>query len=125
LVPTDRLYTEEHLWLKEEGDRLRIGLTEYGQGELGDVVYLDPPAVGEKITVKTAMASIESTKAVSDLLAPVTGEVVEVNDELQFNPELINQDPYGKGWIILVEPVRSWKDAKLLTAKEYAGLIGE
>ena len=103
MIPSDLKYTSDHEWVRAEGDRATIGITEYAQKELGDVVYVDLPAVGERIKAKAGMGSIESVKAVSDIYAPVTGEVVAVNEELQFNPELVNRDPYGKGWIAVIE----------------------
>lgn len=125
MIPSDLKYTSDHEWVRAEGDRATIGITEYAQKELGDVVYVDLPAVGEKIKAKAGMGSIESVKAVSDIYAPVTGEVVAVNEELQFNPELVNQDPYGKGWIAVIEIADGEELNKLLTAEEYQQLIGE
>ncbi|HHT06478.1 MAG TPA: glycine cleavage system protein GcvH [Hydrogenispora sp.] len=125
MIPSDLKYTSDHEWVRAEGDRATIGITEYAQKELGDVVYVDLPAVGERIKAKAGMGSIESVKAVSDIYAPVTGEVVAVNEELQFNPELVNQDPYGKGWIAVIEIADGEELNKLLTAEEYQQLIGE
>jgi glycine cleavage system H protein len=125
MIPSDLKYTSDHEWVRAEGDRATIGITEYAQKELGDVVYVDLPAVGERIKAKAGMGSIESVKAVSDIYAPVTGEVVAVNEELQFNPELVNQDPYGKGWIAVIEIADDEELKKLLTAEEYQQLIGE
>ncbi len=125
MIPSDLKYTSDHEWVRAEGDRATIGITEYAQKELGDVVYVDLPAVGERIKAKAGMGSIESVKAVSDIYAPVTGEVVAVNEELQFNPELVNQDPYGKGWIAVIEIADDEELKKLLTAEEYQKLIGE
>lgn len=124
MIPSDLKYTSDHEWVRAEGDRATIGITEYAQKELGDVVYVDLPAVGERIKAKAGMGSIESVKAVSDIYAPVTGEVVAVNEELQFNPELVNQDPYGKGWIAVIEFADDQELEKLLTAEEYQKLIG-
>lgn len=124
MIPSDLKYTPDHEWVKEEGDRARVGITEYAQKELGDVVYVDLPAVGEKIKAKAGMGSIESVKAVSDIYAPLTGEVLAVNEDLQFNPELVNQDPYGKGWIAEIEIADPEELKKLLTAEEYRKLIG-
>ena len=125
MIPSDLKYTSDHEWVRAEGDRATIGITEYAQKELGDVVYVDLPAVGERIKAKAGMGSIESVKAVSDIYAPVTGEVVAVNEELQFNPELVNQDPYGKGWIAVIEIADGEELNKLLTAEEYQQLIVE
>lgn len=125
MVPSDLKYTSEHEWIRVEGDRATVGITDYAQKELGDVVYVDLPAVGEKIKAKAEMGSVESVKAVSDIYAPLTGEIMAVNEELQFNPELVNQDPYGKGWIAEIEIANPEELQKLLTAEEYRKLIGE
>lgn len=125
MVPSDLKYTPEHEWVKVEGDRATVGVTEYAQKELGDVVYVELPALGEKVKAKAEMGSIESVKAVSDIYAPLTGEILEVNDELQFSPELVNQDPYEKGWIAVVEITSADELKNLLTAQEYQKLIGE
>ncbi|NLW59405.1 MAG: glycine cleavage system protein GcvH [Firmicutes bacterium] len=125
MVPSDLKYTSEHEWVRVEGDRATVGITDYAQKELGDVVYVDLPAVGEKIKAKAEMGSVESVKAVSDIYAPLTGEIMAVNEELQFNPELVNQDPYGKGWIAEIEIANPEELQKLLTAEEYRKLIGE
>jgi len=125
MIPSDLKYTPDHEWVREKGDRATVGITEYAQKELGDVVYVELPAIGEKVKAKTEMGSIESVKAVSDIYAPLSGEVLAVNEELQFNPELVNQDPYGKGWIAEIEIANPEELQKLLTAEEYRKLIGE
>ncbi|NLW56121.1 MAG: glycine cleavage system protein GcvH [Firmicutes bacterium] len=125
MVPSNLKYTSEHEWIQVENNRVRVGITEYAQAELGDVVYVELPAVNEKIKVKAGMGSIESVKAVSDVYAPVSGEIIEVNDELQHSPELINQDPYGKGWIAVIEVSNPDELNNLLTAQEYQELVGE
>ncbi|HBL36332.1 MAG TPA: glycine cleavage system protein GcvH [Firmicutes bacterium] len=125
MVPSDLKYTPEHEWVKVEGERATVGITEYAQKELGDVVYVELPALGEKVKAKAGMGSIESVKAVSDIYAPLTGEILEVNDELQFSPELVNQDPYEKGWIAVIEVTVANELDNLITAEEYQNLIGE
>jgi glycine cleavage system H protein len=125
MVPSNLKYTSEHEWVKVEGDRATVGITEYAQKELGDVVYVELPALGEKVKAKAGMGSIESVKAVSDIYAPLTGEILEVNDELQFSPELVNQDPYEKGWIAVIEVSSADELNDLITAQEYQELIGE
>lgn len=125
MVPSNLKYTEDHEWVRVETDRVVMGITEYAQEELGDVVYVDLPAVGEKVKAKETIASIESVKAVSDIFAPISGEVLEVNDDLQHSPELINQEPYEKGWIAEIEVTDADELEKLLSAKEYQKLIGE
>ncbi|HEY8392415.1 MAG TPA: glycine cleavage system protein GcvH [Capillibacterium sp.] len=125
MVPSALKYTTEHEWVKVEGKRVTVGITAYAQKELGDVVYVELPAVGEKVKSKASMGSIESVKAVSDVYAPLSGEIIEVNDDLQFNPELVNQDPYGKGWIAVIEMADPDELKDLLSAEAYQKLTGE
>jgi glycine cleavage system H protein len=113
-VPVELKYTREHEWAKVEGDRARIGITAFAQEQLGDVVFVELPKVGAKVTAMKTFGVVESVKAVSDLFAPLSGEVVEVNAELPQKPEVVNADPYGKGWMIVV---------KLSNAKEWDGLM--
>lgn len=102
-VPDDLKYTAEHEWARVDGSTIRVGITDYAQEALGDVVYVSLPEVGAKISQGDAFGEVESTKSVSDLYAPVTGTVTARNDELETRPELINSDPYGSGWIIEIE----------------------
>jgi len=125
LLPKDLKYTSEHEWVKIEEGRVIVGITEYAQNELGDVVFVDLPGVGEKVTVKSVMATIESVKAVSEIYAPVSGEIMETNDDLEHSPELVNQDPYGKGWIAVIEPSNLNELKELMNDSAYAALIGE
>lgn len=125
MIPSDLKYTKEHEWVKIEKNRVVMGITNYAQQELGDVVYIDLPGVGEKVKQNTLLTTIESVKAVSDIFAPVSGEVVEVNEELQHSPELINQDPYGKGWIAIIEIDDPEELKNLLTPDAYQKHIGE
>lgn len=125
MLPKDLKYTSEHEWVKIEDDRVIVGITDFAQKELGDVVFVDLPATGEKVKIKEAMATIESIKAVSEIFAPLSGEVMEVNDTLEHSPELVNQDPYGKGWIVVIEPEDVKEIEKLLTPDAYGELIGE
>ena len=113
-VPADLRYTKEHEWAKLEGDRVRIGITAFAQEQLGDVVFVELPKVGAKITAMKTFGVVESVKAVSDLFAPLSGEVVEINAELPKKPEVVNADPYGKGWMIVI---------KLTNPKEWDGLM--
>ena len=113
-VPADLRYTKEHEWAKLEGDKARVGITAFAQEQLGDVVFVELPKVGAKITAMKTFGVVESVKAVSDLFAPLSGEVVEVNAELPKTPEVVNADPYGKGWMIVI---------KLVNAKEWEGLM--
>jgi len=118
-VPKDLKYTREHEWAKQEGGRVRVGITAYAQDQLGDVVFVELPKVGAKVTASKAFGVVESVKAVSDLFAPVSGEVVEVNAELAQKPETVNADPYGKGWMIVVKPSTKAEWDQLLTAEQY------
>lgn len=124
MVPKDLKYTSEHEWVKVQGDRVIVGITEYAQEELGDIVFVDLPSVGEKVTAKSAMASIESVKAVSEIYAPISGEIMETNDDLEHSPEMVNQDPYGKGWITVIEPSEPKELQALLNPDDYVKLIG-
>ena len=124
-VPKDLKYTREHEWAKQEGDRVRVGITAYAQEQLGDVVFVELPKVGAKVTASKNFGVVESVKAVSDLFAPVSGEVVEVNGELAQKPEIVNQDPYGKGWMLVVKPSSKGEWDLLLTAQQYEELIAQ
>lgn len=125
MIPKDLKYTADHEWVKVEGNKIRVGITDYAQRELGDIVFVDLPAVGEKITTQDMMVSIESIKTASEINAPVAGEVMDTNDNLEHSPELVNQDPYGKGWIAIIEPSDPADLKGLMNAAEYAKLIGE
>jgi glycine cleavage system H protein len=124
-VRNDLRYTREHEWAKQEGDRVRVGITAYAQEQLGDVVFVELPKVGAKVTASKNFGVVESVKAVSDLFAPVSGEVVEVNGELGQKPETVNQDPYGKGWMLVVKPSSKGEWDQLLTAQQYEELIAQ
>ncbi len=122
-IPADCLYTKEHEWVKLSGDVALIGITEFAQGELGDVVFVQLPAVGTKVAQGDSFGTIEAVKAVADLYSPVSGEVVAVNSELDGTPEVINRDPYGSGWIVKIKPSNFDKDkASLLTVEAYRDL---
>jgi glycine cleavage system H protein len=118
-VPPDLMYTKEHEWAKTEGDRVRVGITAYAQEQLGDVVFVELPKVGAKVVQHKGFGVVESVKAVSDLFAPLSGTVVEINAELPAAPEVVNQDPYGRGWMIIVAPSDPAERATLLTAAQY------
>ena len=124
-VPKDLKYTREHEWAKPEGDRVRVGITAYAQEQLGDVVFVELPKVGARVTASKNFGVVESVKAVSDLFAPISGEVVEVNGELAQKPEVVNQDPYGKGWMLVVKPSSKGEWDQLLTAQQYEELIAQ
>ena len=123
--PPELKYTKEHEWVRISGDTGVIGITEYAQGELGDVVFLELPAVGAKFAQGKTFGTIEAVKAVSDLYAPVSGEVVELNKNLQSTPELVNKEPYGGGWMLKVKLGNPAEIAGLLDAEAYKKLIGK
>lgn len=123
-IPTDRKYTKDHEWAKDEGDgRVRIGVTSYAVEQLGDVTLIDLPSTGGEATAHEHFGDIESVKTVSELFAPVSGEVVEINDELEDQPELINDAPYEGGWIVLIEMSAPGEFDSLMDAADYEQLI--
>ena len=124
-VPTDLKYTQEHEWARQEGDRIRVGITAFAQDQLGDVVFVELPKTGAKVAQRQAFGVVESVKAVSDLFAPVSGEVIEVNGALPTAPETVNQDPYGKGWMIVVKPSKPAEWDQLLTAVQYEVFVAQ
>jgi len=119
MTPEDLLYTKEHEWLRITGDGGTVGITDHAQEELGDIVYIELPKVGTKFDSGETFGSVESVKAVSELYIPVSGEVIEVNDELGAAPERINDDPYGNGWMIRIRLLNKNETADLLSAAEY------
>ena len=123
--PAELRYTREHEWAKVEGKRARVGITHYAQDQLGDVVFVELPKIGAKVAATKNFGVVESVKAVSDLFAPVSGEVVEVNGELPQKPETVNQDPYGKGWMIVVKPSNKGEWDQLLTAQQYEEFLAQ
>ena len=125
-VPDDLYYTKEHEWVKIENDKCRVGITDYAQRSLHEVVYVDLPNIGKSLAQNAIFGTVESVKAVSELYSPVSGEVMERNDKLVDSPELVNQEPYGTGWIAVVKPSRLQDDLKtLLDAKAYASFLQE
>jgi glycine cleavage system H protein len=124
-IPENLKYTKDHEWIRVEGDFGWIGVTDYAQGELGDVVFVELPKVGATVTQGKSFGTIEAVKAVSDLYAPVSGEVVELNKAIQDSPEVVNKDPYGEGWMVKVKITdKSWV-ASLLDAAAYKDLTGK
>jgi len=121
--PDDVRYTPEHEWARLEGDLVRVGITFYAQDALGDVVYVELPEVGARITKDAPFGEIQSPKAVSDLYAPVTGEIIERNEEALATPELVNEDPYGEGWLVVIRPSDAAELDRLLDAKRYQELV--
>ena len=125
-LPQSLLYTEEHEYVKFDGDELAtIGITDYAQGELGDVVYVELPKVGASYGKHDVFGTIEAVKAVSELYAPISGEIVEVNARLDKEPSLVNSDPYGDGWMIKMRPKNTAERDELLGAGEYGKHIGQ
>lgn len=122
-VPEKLRYTNDHEWALIEGDVATVGVTEYAAGELGDVVYVELPEVGDSATKGDSVGTIEAVKTVADVYSPVSGEIVEVNDALTDNSELVNQDPYGKGWIFKIKLSNSAEVNELLTPEDYKKLI--
>ncbi|MCU1487595.1 MAG: gcvH [Actinomycetia bacterium] len=122
-VPDDLRYTTDHEWVKVEGDRVRIGITDYAQDALGDVVFVQVPTMGASVKATESFSEVESTKSVSDIYAPVTGEVVEVNEDLGDAPERLNEDPYGDGWICVLSVTDAAELDGLMDAAAYRALI--
>jgi len=117
--PDDLRYTEEHEWTRADGGRITVGITQYAQDALGDVVYVDLPATGTRVERGQPFGEVESTKSVSDLYAPLTGTIVERNGALESQPELVNSDPYGQGWMVVIEVDEPDAVEQLLTAVDY------
>ena len=124
-IPENVKYTKDHEWIRVEGEFGWVGITDYAQGELGDVVFVELPKVGTKIVKGKSFGTIEAVKAVSDLYAPVAGEVVELNKTVQDSPELVNKDPYGEGWMVKVKIADKGDLASLLDAEGYKKLTGK
>jgi len=124
-VPENLKYTKDHEWVLVDGDAGTVGITDYAQGELGDVVFVELPAVGKTVKQGDPFGTIEAVKAVSDLFAPVSGSVVEVNKELEKSPEGVNKDPYGKGWMVKIKLANPGELASLLTAAAYKTQVGK
>ena len=121
--PDDLRYHEEHDWARIEGDQATFGITWYAQDSLGEVVFVDPPEVGATIQKDSSYAEVESVKAVSDVIAPLSGEVIEVNDALQDTPEKVNEDPYGDGWLVKVRLTSPEEAETLLGVQEYRKML--
>jgi glycine cleavage system H protein len=123
-IKPDLKYTKDHEWVKIKGNNAIIGITDYAQGELGDIVYVEIESLGDELSKEEIFGSVEAVKTVSDLFLPLSGKITEMNEGLEDNPELINDDPYGKGWIIKMEIKDVSEIEELLTAESYKGLIG-
>jgi glycine cleavage system H protein len=119
MYPTDYRYTKEHEWIKAEGDSATVGITAHAQDQLGDVVFVELPKVGAKLQSAQSFGTVESVKAVSDIYAPVSGEVTEINEALVDTPEKLNEDPHGQGWLIRLKLSDKMELSKLMTAEQY------
>lgn len=121
--PDNIKYTKEHEWIRVEGDIAYVGITDYAQDQLGDIVFIDIPSTGETLEAGDTFGTIEVVKTISDIFMPVGGEVLEQNEELADHPELVNQDPYGKGWLIKIKPAAEANYDGLLSAADYKALV--
>ena len=122
-IPDDLRYSTDHEWIRAEGARVRIGITDYAQDALGDVVFVDLPEVGATVAAAASISEVESTKSVSDIYAPVSGTIAEVNTDLADAPERLNEDPYGEGWICTIEVSDASELDALLSADDYRALV--
>ena len=123
-IPAELKYTKDHEWVKIEGDTAIVGITDFAQSELGDIVFVDVESVDEELNVGDVFGSVEAVKTVSDLYLPISGKVIEFNEELESEPELVNTDPYGKGWIIKLKIANDADQSELLSAEQYQKVIG-
>ena len=124
-TPKELRYSEEHEWVKTEGEQVRIGITDFAQSELGDIVFVELPEVGDEVTADEPFGSVESVKTVSELYSPVSGKVVAVNEDLSDNPEFVNESPYEKAWMIVVELSNAGEVDNLMTAEQYEEMVKE
>lgn len=124
-TPKELRYSEEHEWVKTEGEQVRIGITDFAQSELGDIVFVELPEVGDEVTADEPFGSVESVKTVSELYSPVTGKVVAINEDLSDNPEFVNESPYEKAWMIVVELSDAAELDNLMTAEQYEEMVKE
>lgn len=124
-VPENLKYTQDHEWLRQDGGVCVVGITDHAQRTLGDVVFVDVPTVGKTVEAGDPFGTVESVKAVSELFAPVSGKVIEVNPELEGSPETLNDDPYGDGWIVKIQPSNTKEIDNLLTPAAYTKLLQE
>ncbi|MED4852046.1 glycine cleavage system protein GcvH [Caldifermentibacillus hisashii] len=124
-TPKDFRFSKEHEWVKVEGDKVRVGISDFAQSELGDIVFVELPEVGKKLQVNEPFGSVESVKTVSELYAPISGTIVEVNEQLTDSPELVNESPYEQAWMVVIEPEDLSELETLMTADEYDQMINE
>jgi glycine cleavage system H protein len=123
-IPSELKYTKDHEWIRVEGDVAIIGITDFAQGELGDIVYVEIETVGETVEKEAVFGTVEAVKTVSDLFMPLTGEILELNSKLEGEPELVNKDPYGEGWMVKVKIADASQIDELLNADAYNAVIG-
>lgn len=124
-LPSDRRYTKQHEWAHQEERGVTVGITDFAQDQLGDIVFVGLPAAGDEVRAGAPLGEVESTKSVADVYSPVTGTVVESNPELESAPELINSDPYGQGWLVIIDPAEDGSLDGLLSAEDYGRQIEE
>lgn len=122
-IPKELRYSEDHEWIKVDGNKVRIGITAFAQSELGDIVFMELPEVGDEITLGESFGSVESVKTVSELNAPLSGKIVEINEELGDEPQFVNESPYEKGWMIVIELSDESQIDNLLSAEKYEAMI--
>ena len=122
-VPKDLMYTNDHEWIKFDNNIITIGITDFAQGELGDIIFVELPEVGKEIEKDEVFGTIEAVKTVTDLISPVTGKVVDINDDIEDSPEFVNEDCYGKGWFVKIDIADLGEKDKLLSAEDYQALI--
>ncbi len=122
-IPENLKYTKDHEWISIEGDEATVGITDFAQGELGDIVYVEIEKIGENFSKEEVFGTVEAVKTVSDLFMPLTGEIIDINEELNEKPELVNEDPYGQGWMIKIK-VNSSDISDLLNSEQYKKLVG-
>ena len=122
-IPDNLKYTKDHEWISIEGDVATVGITDFAQGELGDIVYVEIEKIGENFSKEEVFGTVEAVKTVSDLFMPLTGEIIDINEELNEKPELVNEDPYGQGWMIKIK-VNSSDMSDLLNSEQYKKLVG-
>jgi len=123
-IPDNLKYTEDHEWIKIDGNEIYVGITDFAQGELGDIVYIEIETTGENLDREAVFGTVEAVKTVSDLFMPISGEVLEVNEKLESNPDVVNKDPYGDGWMVKISVQDAAELNDLLSAEQYKEVIG-
>ena len=123
ILPNHLLYTKEHEWIEFKDDLAIVGITDYAQSQLGDVIFVEFPEIGANLDIGSSFGEIEAVKTVSDLFAPISGNVISINDEIEDTPDLVNTDPYGEGWLIKISPIKNEQKEELMDADEYKKFI--